>query len=55
METTSDSLIEFRAALERTYLQACEIPDLEQRGIQKLLYRALNTLDDLLEKDHDKG
>ena len=55
METTSESLTEFRAAVEKTYLQACELPELEERGIAKLLLRTLNTLDDLLEKDHDKG
>ena len=52
----SDSLTQFRETVEQAYLDACELPELEQRGIAKLLLRTLNTIDDhIRNKDYERN
>ena len=50
----NDSLTEFQESIEQGYIACLKAPELQERGIHKLLQRILNTLEDIkTEKDND--
>ena len=47
-KTMNDPLQQVRETVQEAYYHAGQIPELQERGIQQLLLRVLNTTDDHL-------